>query len=235
MKKLFSVLLALALLCVSACAFAQVKDGTYTVTVPSYSVTEQMTLDVTFEGGKLTALNAVVEGSTAPIFATVKENLYPRMIEAQSVAVDNISGATVSSAAVKSAVSKAVAGTNHKVIKGKFQIIAGFLFLVFILIFIQLFITEDQKLCIGIKNLFQRIVNIFRAAAADDLPTEFRRTLEDQMLFRQFYDLSVIKPGSDGNTAKTLLHVAHNFGPHIGRRIHGTAPFTVKINFLFAL
>ena len=108
MKKLFSVLLALALLCVSACAFAQVKDGTYTVTVPSYSVTEQMTLDVTFEGGKLTALNAVVEGSTAPIFATVKENLYPRMIEAQSVAVDNISGATVSSAAVKSAVSKAV-------------------------------------------------------------------------------------------------------------------------------
>ena len=108
MKKCFSVLLALALVLTSACAFAQVKDGTYTVTVPSYSVTEQMTLEVTFEGGKLTALNAPVEGSTAPIFATVKDKLYPRMIEAQSVAVDNISGATVSSAAVKSAVSKAI-------------------------------------------------------------------------------------------------------------------------------
>ena len=108
MKKLISVLLALALVCMGACAFAQVKDGTYTVTVPSYSVTEQMTLDVVFEGGKLSAINVVAEGSTAPIFATVKENLFPRMLEAQSIAVDNISGATVSSAAVKSAVSKAI-------------------------------------------------------------------------------------------------------------------------------
>ena len=108
MKRVLCVLLCALLCALAGCALAQVTDGTYSVTVPSYSVTEQMTLEVTFEGGRIAAIEAVTEGSTAPIFATVREKLFPRIIEHQSVAVDSIAGATVSSAAVKQAVSKAI-------------------------------------------------------------------------------------------------------------------------------
>ena len=87
---------------------AAVADGTYTVTVPAYSVTEQMTLNVTFEGGKLTGIETVTAGNTASIFATVEELLYPRLIENQSLEVDAIGGATVASGAVKQAVELAV-------------------------------------------------------------------------------------------------------------------------------
>lgn len=87
---------------------ASVKDGTYTVTVPAYSVTEQMTLNVTFADGKLTGIETVAAGNTPAIFATVEQNLYPRLIEAQSLEVDAIGGATIASAAVRQAVEKAV-------------------------------------------------------------------------------------------------------------------------------
>ena len=85
-----------------------VQDGTYTVTVPAYSVTEQMTLNITFEGGKLTKIETVTAGNTPVIFATVEENLYPRLIENQSLETDVITGATVASGAVKQAVEKAI-------------------------------------------------------------------------------------------------------------------------------
>ena len=85
-----------------------VQDGTYTVTVPAYSVTEQMTLNITFEGGKLPKLETVTAGNTPGIFATVEENLYPRLIENQSLETDVITGATVASGAVKQAVEKAI-------------------------------------------------------------------------------------------------------------------------------
>ena len=56
-------------------AAAPVKDGTYTVTVPGYSVTEQMTLNVTFADGRLEGIETVVLGNTPSIFATVEKNL----------------------------------------------------------------------------------------------------------------------------------------------------------------
>ncbi len=87
---------------------AAVADGTYTVTVPGYSVTEQMTLNVTFEGGKLAAIETVTAGNTASIFATVEDLLYPRLIENQSLEVDAIGGATVASGAVKQALELAI-------------------------------------------------------------------------------------------------------------------------------
>lgn len=86
-----------------------VADGTYTVTTTAYSVTKQMTLEITFEGGKLTAIHTVESGSTAPIYATVEEKLIPRLIAAQSLEVDAITGATVSSNAVKTALGMAIA------------------------------------------------------------------------------------------------------------------------------
>ena len=84
-------------------AAAAVKDGTYTVTVPAYSVIEQMTLNITFADGKLAGIETVVAGNTPVIFATVEKNLYPRLIENQSLETDAISGATVASNAVISA------------------------------------------------------------------------------------------------------------------------------------
>lgn len=122
MKKLTVLLICIMLLTgiagISAAqeppAAAPVKDGTYTVTVPAYSVTEQMTLNVTFREGKLTGIETVTMGNTPEIFATVEERLYPRLIESQSLATDAVSGATVASAAVKQAVAQAIekAGGN---------------------------------------------------------------------------------------------------------------------------
>ena len=89
-------------------AAGAVQDGTYTVTVPAYSVTEQMTLNITFSGGKLAGIETVTAGNTPVIFATVEENFYPRLIESQSLETDAISGATVASNAVKQAVGMAI-------------------------------------------------------------------------------------------------------------------------------
>ena len=89
-------------------AAAAVKDGTYTVTVPGYSVTEQMTLDITFADGKLADIKTVVAGNTPAIFATVENNLYPRLIANQSLETDAVSGATVASNAVKQALAMAI-------------------------------------------------------------------------------------------------------------------------------
>lgn len=89
-------------------AAAAVKDGTYTVTVPGYSVTEQMTLDITFADGKLADIKTVVAGNTPAIFATVENNLYPRLIANQSLETDAVSGATVASNAVKQALALAI-------------------------------------------------------------------------------------------------------------------------------
>ena len=95
-------------------AAAAVQDGTYTVTVPAYSETEQMTLKITFADGKLAGIETVTAGNTPAIFATVEDKLYSRLIENQSLETDAISGATVASGAVKQAVAKAIemAGGN---------------------------------------------------------------------------------------------------------------------------
>ena len=88
---------------------AVVPDGTYTGKAPSFGVMGEMELSVTFADNKITQIETVNAGSAtqadedeySPIYATVEENLYPRIIESQSLAVDSISGATVSSNAAK--------------------------------------------------------------------------------------------------------------------------------------
>ena len=108
-------------------AAVPVKDGTYTVTVPGYSVTEQMTLNVTFADGRLEGIETVVPGNTPSIFATVEKNLYSRLIESQNLETDAISGATVASEAVKQAVAQAIeaAGGNpadwHRPLEKKYD------------------------------------------------------------------------------------------------------------------
>ncbi len=86
-----------------------IPDGTYNGKAPSFGVMKEMELAVTFKEGKIAGIETVCAGSAtqanedeySPIYATVEEKLFPRIIESQSLAVDAITGATVSSNAAK--------------------------------------------------------------------------------------------------------------------------------------
>jgi Succinate dehydrogenase/fumarate reductase, flavoprotein subunit len=73
-----------------------------------HSIVKKMQVKVVTAGGKIASVEVVDSGETAPIFKTVTDKLIPRIIDAQSIGVDAITGATVSSNGVKAAVSKAI-------------------------------------------------------------------------------------------------------------------------------
>ncbi len=85
-------------------------DGTYSGTASSFGWTGQMTCDVTFEGGAITAIEVTEEtdSATGEWFASAEELLIPRIVDAQSIAVDSIAGATFSSSAIKQCVAQAI-------------------------------------------------------------------------------------------------------------------------------
>lgn len=91
-------------------AAAAPADGTYSGTATSFGWTGQMTCDVTFEGGAITAIEVTEEhdSETGEWFANAQELLIPRIIDAQSIAVDSIAGATITSAAIKQCVAAAI-------------------------------------------------------------------------------------------------------------------------------
>ena len=101
---------------------AVVADGTYNAKAPSYGVMKEMELAVTFEDNAITKIETVCAGSAtqadedeySPIYATVEENLFPRIIEAQSLGVDNITGATTSSNAAKTIIAKIIDANGGK-------------------------------------------------------------------------------------------------------------------------
>ena len=86
-----------------------VPDGTYTGKAPSFGVMKEMELAVTFKDNAIVSIETICAGSATQadeeeysnIYATVEQKLYPRIIEAQSLDVDAICGATVSSNAAK--------------------------------------------------------------------------------------------------------------------------------------
>ena len=93
-----------------------VPDGTYTAKAPSFGVMKEMELSVTFENNAITGIETLCAGSATQadeeeyntIYATVENFLFPRIIESQSLAVDAISGATVSSNAAKTIICKII-------------------------------------------------------------------------------------------------------------------------------
>lgn len=95
---------------------AAVADGTFSGTAPGFGITGMMTCDVTFENGAITDIKVVEETDslTGEWFANAEELLIPRILEAQSLGVDSITGATGSSAGIKNAVAAAIdaAGGN---------------------------------------------------------------------------------------------------------------------------
>lgn len=94
----------------SADVKAPVADGTYTATASGFGWTGQVTCDVTFAGDAITAIDVTEEYETytGEWFATVLTNYIPRVIEAQSLSVDAITGATYSTNAVKDCVAQAI-------------------------------------------------------------------------------------------------------------------------------
>lgn len=95
---------------------AAVADGTFSGTAPGFGITGMMTCDVTFKDGAITDIQVVEETDslTGEWFANAEELLIPRILEAQSLGVDSITGATGSSAGIKNAVAAAIeaAGGN---------------------------------------------------------------------------------------------------------------------------
>lgn len=86
-----------------------VADGDYDVEAIGNSLTKNLKARVSFKDGALSGVAVLEHGETNEIFLTVTENLIPRLIESQSLAVDSITGATISSNAVKDAVAQAIA------------------------------------------------------------------------------------------------------------------------------
>ncbi|MDD3409397.1 MAG: FAD-dependent oxidoreductase [Eubacteriales bacterium] len=84
---------------------AKLADGTYTAEGYGFDMAVSDKVIVTIEGGKIASI-AYGEncGDTPPMLDTVEKTLFPRVIENQSVAVDSVSGATVTSGAVKTAI-----------------------------------------------------------------------------------------------------------------------------------
>ena len=100
---------------------APVADGTYTAKIPSFGIMKEMELEVTFKDNAITEIKTLCAGSATQadedeyntIYATVEDFLFPRIIEAQSLGVDNISGATTSSNAAKPIIGK-IASTGNE-------------------------------------------------------------------------------------------------------------------------
>ena len=80
-----------------------IADGTYEAQAWSFSLNYPLNLKTVIEGGKITSIEVGDNGDTAIILNTAIENLIPAIIEHQSVKVDSVTGATVSSGAIKAA------------------------------------------------------------------------------------------------------------------------------------
>ncbi|MCI8726597.1 MAG: FMN-binding protein [Hungatella sp.] len=89
---------------------AALTDGVYSVKSTGYSWTGMIAADVTIKDGQIQdiAITEEHESDTAEIGQTAFDLLIPRLLEQQSLAVDSVSGATVTSNGIKSCVSEAI-------------------------------------------------------------------------------------------------------------------------------
>lgn len=91
-------------------AEATLADGTYEATADGFSLVEKVPMSVTIEDGRIASIDISEDCSDTTIMVrTVQQLLVPRIIDAQSVGVDAICGATATSNAVKSGVKDCLA------------------------------------------------------------------------------------------------------------------------------
>ncbi|MFV0351847.1 MAG: FAD-binding protein [Oscillospiraceae bacterium] len=85
-----------------------VSDSSATYSAVGHSVVSQMQVEVTLKDNKIAEIVVGENEETAPILQTAIDRLIPRIVEEQTLGVDAISGATVSSNAIKDAVAQAI-------------------------------------------------------------------------------------------------------------------------------
>ncbi|MBQ7785273.1 MAG: FAD-dependent oxidoreductase [Clostridia bacterium] len=107
MKKKMAMLLCMALLCISALAAADMTPGTYTGTAKG--MMEGLTVSVTVNAAQIEDIVVTAHGETPGISDPAIEQIPAAILEAQSLEVDNISGATMTSEGIKKAVEAAIA------------------------------------------------------------------------------------------------------------------------------
>lgn len=110
-KRVLAVLLVVSLLLTGACAVA-LADGAWTAGSHSASAKGfggDVTVTVTADEAGVTAVDIVGEGETPALGGAAMEKLSEAILAAQSAEVDGVSGATITSTAVKAAAAQAIA------------------------------------------------------------------------------------------------------------------------------
>jgi fumarate reductase flavoprotein subunit len=83
---------------------AAMKNGTYRAEAYGFNLGWSNKLNVTVNNGRIASIAFGEDcGDTPPMLAVVEKTLFPRVIEAQSIVVDSVSGATATSASAKQA------------------------------------------------------------------------------------------------------------------------------------
>lgn len=106
MKKLFALVCALALILCSVSAFAQETTRYSAVTKGRNG---EMTVEVEFNGEEIAAVHVVEHSESAGVADPAISMMPERIVEKQSIAVDVVTGATITSAAILNAVSDCIA------------------------------------------------------------------------------------------------------------------------------
>lgn len=102
MKKLLSLLLTLLMLCMSFCAAAEVYTGV------GQGISGDVPVTVTIENGVIRSVEVGENAETAGIGTNAIEQLPAKIVETQSIALDSVSGATITSNAILAAVEAAL-------------------------------------------------------------------------------------------------------------------------------
>lgn len=82
------------------------KDGSYEGKATGFG--GDITVKVTVDGGKITAVDIVSAEKEDGAYLTMAEDIIPKIIDAQTSEVDTISGATFSSTGIKNATAQAL-------------------------------------------------------------------------------------------------------------------------------
>ena len=105
MKKTL-IALAVASLCAASASATQFKAGTYTAKAPG--IHGDVTVEVTFTADKIADIKVVKHEETVGVGSKAVEVLPARMVEAQSPNIDGVTGATITTTAIRTAVADCV-------------------------------------------------------------------------------------------------------------------------------
>ena len=113
-NKILSLVLVVAMVFVMAMPMvsAEAADGTYTGTANGMG--GALTVNVTVADGKITAIEVVSHSETPGISDPAIKNMPDMIIAAQSTDIEAVSGATVTSTAIKEAVAAALSGETEE-------------------------------------------------------------------------------------------------------------------------